>query len=460
MSRGSGWLLVMVLGLNAASLRADERIEKLIAALNDPETPVVMSAMRRLGNYGTAAKKALPALSAFLRNGNPEVANQAARSLAQIGVASMPELLKGLKDPVRPVRERSLAALGLIGPEARIALPLVLSNLRSPAPEMRVLAAYALGEMGVEAGFGVKELGAALRDKNARVRAQASEALGLLGSAALPELTLALTNPDLDVRLDALRALGLLLADSRQTVPVLVNALKDDNEKIRAAAAQSLGRIGQQAKDALPGLVNAVMDQKRAVQIEAFNAVLRISALNNSSVLKELTQINDRGRWAGAHLQKQFGPKPQAAVKPLTQMLGSPNSALRLGAVLSLRELGPLAKEALPPLRRLLKDPDKVVRLGVAMTLPQINPKEKMDINKAKDRVDDLLQELKDQAEKIDTMELVQLHMLVTTLSELRGQRSALREFLDNLASTADLAEIPALVQGLNVSAQLELGFC
>lgn len=71
--------------------RVDEgKIAKLIEALEDRQHSVRISAMKRLASYGTAAKKAVPALGEVLRGSYKNLGDEAARTLAQIGKASVP----------------------------------------------------------------------------------------------------------------------------------------------------------------------------------------------------------------------------------------------------------------------------------------------------------------------------------------------------------------------------------
>src|SRR5437660_12339989 len=113
-------LFAGMLGFAAAGQEAgppDPSLERLLKTLDAPAKAERLAAMKDLGNLGTAAKAAIPQLVERLRDTNKEhadQADQAARSLAQIGWPAVPELVKVLNDPSPAVRGRALWALGVI----------------------------------------------------------------------------------------------------------------------------------------------------------------------------------------------------------------------------------------------------------------------------------------------------------------------------------------------------------
>ncbi len=84
----------------------------------------------------------------------------------------------------------------------------------------------------------------ALRNPSPRLRALAARALGeTRDAAAVPALLEALRDPDDEVRLGAVQALGRIGRTAAPAVPVLREALRDPRPEIRAAAARSLDAI-------------------------------------------------------------------------------------------------------------------------------------------------------------------------------------------------------------------------
>jgi HEAT repeat protein len=87
-----------------------------------------------LGRIGEAA---VPSLIQALSHPDPEVREQAARSLAVIGpksVAAVPELIRLLDDESEPVRRQAARALGQVGPAAKAAIPALIRQLERKEP--------------------------------------------------------------------------------------------------------------------------------------------------------------------------------------------------------------------------------------------------------------------------------------------------------------------------------------
>src|SRR6266404_2328323 len=81
----------------------------------------------------------------------------------------------------------------------------------------------------------------------------------------------AVQDPDLQVRREAVNALGALKDAS--AVPDLITALKDKDDQVRAKAAESLWSIGPKAKEAIPALTVALKDRKADVRLSAAGAL-------------------------------------------------------------------------------------------------------------------------------------------------------------------------------------------
>lgn len=87
--------------------------------------------------------------------------------------------------------------------------------------------------------------------------AKALEELGKLGQVhkplaapAIPDMLVALKNPDAKVRAAAATAIGMVDAEAKDVVPELIKLLKDSDESVQVAAAKGLGAMGNEAKSA------------------------------------------------------------------------------------------------------------------------------------------------------------------------------------------------------------------
>lgn len=394
---------------------AESDMPKLLKGLESPLKANRLKAMQALGDQGTAARDAIPALAKHLRHKDKDLAGQAARSLAQVGPAAVPELLKALQDPAPEVRPRALWALGVLGPEAGQAVGPVGAFLKDGDAKVRALAAWVLGEMGPAAAAAAPLLARALRDPDPQVRARAAEALHDIGQEMVSHLLPVAKDDDLAVRLNAVQAL-VTFHESKAALAALVGALRDPAVQVRAAVAGALARLGPEGKAALPALLECLKGGSRELQTQAFTAIMAIAAPEDAELRDALSALNEKGRWAGAPAPKQPGAKPTETVKRLLRCLGDPNGTRRLGAVLALGDIGPGAKEALPSLMKSLKDPERSVRAAAVLALAAVDPRRKLDVKQADDLIGAMWADLK-AAKKPDAEELVQFHLLVSTLS-------------------------------------------
>ena len=199
---------------------SDERVRALAAFLemkdeqNETGKEAAMYAASALGELGPKAKAAVAQLLVALKN--PEIQNNAAHSLGQIGVHS-PEAVTALMDvlknaPEKEARRSAAGSLGAFGPAAKAAIPALSAALNGDEKGGWWVAADALGKIG--------------------------------GADVVPMLTEALTNPDRDIRLTSMRALGNLGAIARPALIALEKARQNDpRESNRVAAAEALRKI-------------------------------------------------------------------------------------------------------------------------------------------------------------------------------------------------------------------------
>jgi HEAT repeat protein len=237
-------------------------------------------------------------------------------SLALIGPAAVPELLKALqkKDGKRTL---VVKALGLIAPKAKEAIPPLLDAVKDQDKDVRIAAinalagidpkvkeavtalTKALGEEDVEVrlaavqallaiqGAEAKEPIAALRDllshKESSARRDAASALGDLGVAAkgiLPDLAHLLKDPDGGVRSAAAYAVARIKSAEavRASVEIMLPGLGDKEVRVRQEAARFLGQLGPDAKAAIPALTKALRDEDEEVSKAAIEALGKIQA--------------------------------------------------------------------------------------------------------------------------------------------------------------------------------------
>lgn len=234
-------------------------------------------------------------------------------------------LLPYLHDPDPAVRATAVAVLGETVPAG--AGPALGERLADPDPAVRAAAAAALREL-LEVLAPDPALGAALRAGLAvadpAVRSAALEALRVLrlGEPGLYERSL--RDADVDVRIQAVRALVSVDADAP-----LAAATADPSREVRVAVAKALGTL--RAGSALTPLLSDTDPLVRA-------AALGSLATTGGHTARAVSALSDPA-WqvrAGAATGLSSAPTA-AAVAPLALALSDPNADVRKAAVLSLR---------------------------------------------------------------------------------------------------------------------------
>src|SRR5262249_18759174 len=159
-----------------------------------------------LGKFGPEAKEAVPALT---------------------HIAIQEEELTGV----------ALQALASIGPSSKKAVPALLNHLRTMQPDRRDELVAGLFRIAPADEPGLPK---AARD----ILAEGCSGVQLLryaGSPAAPFLIEATTDVRVEVRREALEALGCIRAEAKSVLPALQRALCDADEIVRQDALFALG---------------------------------------------------------------------------------------------------------------------------------------------------------------------------------------------------------------------------
>lgn len=201
----------------------------LLQALNDKNPEVRRRAALSLGAFGVAAREAVPALTAMLKD-DPNVQLAAALALEKIAASAhadcLPVLLRGLREGTRETRATILELLD----EWNLAKP----QPDAPAFVPALLAAY-------------KEADGQTRKRilSGLVKVCAADA------SALRALAQVVGGADIHTRSAAVTALSQIGIDAKEAVPILVAMLPNDNLAIREAAASLVARIAPRTPEAL-----------------------------------------------------------------------------------------------------------------------------------------------------------------------------------------------------------------
>lgn len=207
--------------------------------------------------------------------------------------------------------------------------------------EYRLGAIRALGIIGPDANAALPELLNALADSDSRLRWLAAQTIALLGPEAIALLIPLTTNANLHLRHAAVYALGEARTNALPAAPSLIYSTMDTNESVRASAYYSLSRIG---RGAFPDTVAmAVTNQDAKVRNAAFRALIVL--------------LPPPGRMPGSHLT-----------------LATNTADIRRLAILSLSRSRLTNQHALSLFQTALEDEDPTVRTTAQRALARLDP--------------------------------------------------------------------------------------
>ena len=170
--------------------------------------------------------------------------------------------------PFRTVDERRAAVIALELFGTNVPVELFLETLRDPDRQLANRAATALGGFGSGA---VPGLTLALQDPNLDVRRLACSTLSRIGrpaASAAPQLAVLLSDPQMmAMAAHALTRIG------PPAVPYLAQALEHPQPRVREKAAVALGQLGSSARNASPGLERLLEDEDSEVRKHAAAAL-------------------------------------------------------------------------------------------------------------------------------------------------------------------------------------------
>lgn len=241
--------ITFLYGLKGIGPGAEPAVPLLIQLLNHDDFHTRYWACQALGGIGPAAAPAVPALCRLTTDGPASVRRHAAAALGSIGPAIGPPgrdaLVKALRDPVDPVRQDAVTALGKLGDLAKPAVAEIQAAIREGKMSTLAGSAHTLWQLTRDSDVVVPVL---IEDLNRfGTSPEAARMLGEIGEsakAAVPELVKNLQSSDPLLRFEAARALGRIGPAAQTAVPALQRALEDESLDVRQAAQTSLEQIG------------------------------------------------------------------------------------------------------------------------------------------------------------------------------------------------------------------------
>jgi len=247
---------------------ASEAVPELIKRLHDSDASPRCKAVIALGFIKIDDKerpRVVEALgTAVAEDSQAMVRYAAAVSLGELGAdakGALTGLLHAVEDQssweIRRVAIAALAAAGQTpnGPDARATHALLLA-LSDRAAQVRLTAVTALGQMGrpADAALRLKVVAAVKGMDNDKDKAVGIWAhLSMMALDNLDDADMAFlencTKPGEPerVRVNAVRALGVVGVKSKKAVPLLIDLLSDEATDVQGTACQALGNLGKDA---------------------------------------------------------------------------------------------------------------------------------------------------------------------------------------------------------------------
>lgn len=349
-------LMAVVFAAGAMFVFGPSSVSSLIEDLKHEEVAVRRNAATTLGNYGSRAEKAIPALKDAVHDKNFAVRVLAGVALTRLGETEgeveispfdIPMLIPALGDKegaVRDSAEEGLEKLGII------AVPALAKALQDKDSSVRRGAVKVLFHLGPQAADAAPALADALKTGETGFQQSIVVALGQLGPAgapAVPQLLDAAGWVDSHCRSLIFQTLGQIGPRADAAVPAAIEALGDESRSVRSQAATALSKFGPSAKDAIPALADVLSDDHFLVRMRAAEAIVTIGPDRQvlPQLIAALEDSDQNVRGCAAKALAQLGDAAVDAVPALTRKLEDPNESdqVRVYSANALGNIGPAA---------------------------------------------------------------------------------------------------------------------
>lgn len=158
-----------------------------------------------------------------------------------------------IQNHIQQLEKGDITAFNTLVICASTAVPALISTLNNPDENIRIMTIAALGEIGIRAAPAVPALKVFAKDQSVEVRVVTVNALGKIRKHAVSTLIQALQDKNEEVRATARNA---LIKIGKPAIPRLIDALLlYEDELLRLEVEYVLGEMGADAKQAVPALI-------------------------------------------------------------------------------------------------------------------------------------------------------------------------------------------------------------
>jgi len=224
-------------------------LSEVIVKLSSTDTEVRLAAAEFVGSHGRAAADAVPALNALLDDPAPRLQTIAAQTLGKLGKAAQPtfdRLTPLLSAEQAEVREAAALALGSLELDAEVLRPHLAKALRDQKAEVRRAATRSIQRLGSDGALFVPDIIMLAENKeNFRSVERLLRRFERSGPdvRSLPELVKQLEHNQANVRLLAIKFLGLAGPSAQVAIPALEKLGEDSNAEVRKQAKAASEQI-------------------------------------------------------------------------------------------------------------------------------------------------------------------------------------------------------------------------
>ncbi|UUO04308.1 HEAT repeat domain-containing protein [Blastopirellula sp. J2-11] len=363
---------------------AGDAAPALTALLADAPIETRREAILALAGMPDAAESSIPAIAKCLDEEYLRLAATFALGrIAKIPADDQAKILAnvGGKDPVLSlVSEWALARANPDNQEMQKQVVTRLANaLANEDPWVRSTAAKALIALQAKPELVIAELHKSLPGAKPAILGEAIEVLASLGPPAIPHLTAALKNNELQQSVAAI--LGDMGEGAAPAVPDLVALIDDENPRTANVAILALGGIGPAAaKGSVTRLIKALQEGEGATPHDAALSLGKMgpaAAAAEPALLKMMSSSDDISlrvlcAWSEMKISGKSDETAAKVLPELTAACKAEHPVSRKGAAELLGQLGSAAQPAVPALQALLKDQDQAVRDSAAQALEAI----------------------------------------------------------------------------------------
>jgi len=341
------------------ALADDPDVSALIQALSGDDAA---AAVDQLGELGSKAREAVPALIKLLDNDDVELRAKVVATLGEIG-GSRRKVVAALETQLtsesETIRYRAAVAIGRQGPAGQVAVEALVSAAFDESAKVRHAVRDALEATEVSRDIILPLMIKSLEQADPATLQSALDMLAEQGAAAVPKLCDALEHPE--ACFYACLVLAEIGEDAAEATPALTKVVETGEVETRLHALIALGQIGPAAKAAVPSIIAAGSSDKDLMTASVF-ALGRVGvctteglALAKAAAGAEEPFQKLVGTWAVVQLQPEDSAAHIAAVRLAAAALQSDDEDMVTAGARALITMDPVREIVTPVLEKVLK---------------------------------------------------------------------------------------------------------